>query len=320
VYDGSVRGLVVLVLMAACYDPSPLAGSPCSANGTCPDTLVCTSGICLLPGVGADAPSGDDAPDSSIDATSMIDAPPTMGWSTPVALSINTSSKESDAAFTPDRLELYFISTRLGGTGGDDIWYTRRQTLSDPWETPTNVTPLNSPQSENSVQISADGNRLYFQSTRTTSGDIYMATKVGLAWGAPAPVTELNSNSGEAGIALSPDELTAIVDRGSLGSRTLHIATRSTPTDTFGPLSAMTVINMTDDPSSPSLTNGANVVYFHADTPRNIYRSTKVGLSWSTPVPVTEVNTAMRDAAPATDEADDYMIFERENQLYETSR
>jgi hypothetical protein len=317
VYDGSVRGLVVLVLMTGCYDPSPLAGSPCGANGTCPASLVCTNGICVPPGTGADARTDASLPE---DGDPMIDGPPSMGWSTPIALSINTSSKESDATFTPNRLELYFISTRAGGAGGDDIWYTKRQTVDDPWETPTNVAPLNSPQSENSVHISADGNRLYFQSTRTSSGDIYMATKLGLAWGAPAPVTELNSNSAEAGIALSPDELTAIVDRGSLGSRTLHIATRANATDTFGPLVPMTVLNMADDPSSPSLTNDANVVYFHADGTRNIYRSTKVGLMLTTPVPVTEVNTNMRDAAPATDQADDYMIFERENQLYETSR
>lgn len=77
---------------------------------------------------------------------------------------------------------------------------------------------------------------------------------------------------------------------------------------------------MADDPSSTTLTNGANVIYFHADGTRNIYRSTRAGQSWSAPVPVTDVNTAMRDAAAAIDQADDYMMFERENDLYVTSR
>ena len=49
----------LLVLVAGCFDPSPMAGAPCGANDTCPSTLVCTEGRCLLPGVGADA--RDDA-------------------------------------------------------------------------------------------------------------------------------------------------------------------------------------------------------------------------------------------------------------------
>jgi hypothetical protein len=152
-------------------------------------------------------------------------------------------------------------------------------------------------------------------------GDIYTSTKTGVTWSAPAPVAELNTTGVEAGIAVSPDGLTAIIDRGGLGSRTLHIATRANTSDVWGPLAPLAAINaVADDPSSPSLTNGANVIYFHADGTRNIYRSTKTGASWTAPVPVTDVNTAMRDAAPDVAEADDYMMFERESDLYETSR
>ncbi len=325
-----MRGFVILVLVlvdvSACYDPSAQAGAPCSASGTCPATLVCTGGYCLLPGVGADAHDDgalSDAPDdaAAIDGIT-IDAPTSMGWSLPTALvGVNTTVKESDPSITANQLELYFVSARAGGMGSEDIWYTSRASVSGAWAAPINVAALNSTSVDSAVEISADGSRIYFASTRTSSGDIYTATKSGTAWSTPALVPELTSTAIEDSLGVSPDGLTAIVTRSTVGNRTMHIATRANTTDPFGTLTLFAAINNTaTDPASPSLTNGASTVYFHADTTRNIYVVSKVGLGWSSPVPVTEVNGATRDAAPFVTQSDDYILFERDGQLYETRR
>ncbi len=321
-----MRGLVVLVLLAACYDPSPQAGAPCGANDTCPETLVCTGGRCLLPGVGADAHANDGAvPDVPGDSTVMIDSmidAQLMGWSQPIAITtVNTTAKESDASFTDNRLELFFISRRSGGMGGDDIWTSSRTNVANAWGTPIVVSPVNSTVEDSSVEISTDASRMWFASTRSGLGDIYTSTRSLGLWSTPTVVAELSTTGIESGIGVSPDGLTAIIDRGTIGSRTLWIATRADLSDTFSTPVLLTAINsVSDDPSSASLTNNADVIYFHADSTRNIYVSKRMGATWSAPLPVVEVNTAMRDAAPFVTQADKYMVFEREGQLYETSR
>jgi len=323
VYDEEVRGFVVLVLVAACYDPSVQSGAPCSANGTCPSTLECTGGYCVPPGTVADAhDDGAQTDDVMIVLDSMIDAPPSMGWSQPIALvGVNSTSKDSDPTFTNDRLELYFVSTRAGGVGNEDIWYTKRTSVTAAWAAPINVTAVNSTGDDSCVEVSADGMQIWFASTRSGSGDIYTATQTGLAWGTPTPVTELNTTGIESGIGVSPDGLIAIIDRGTLSARTLHIASRANTAAAFStPVPFDSINSMSNTPSSPSLTNNADAIYFHADSTRNIYVVKKMGLTWSAPQLVTDVSTPTRDAAPFVTQSDNYMMFEHDNQLYETSR
>lgn len=48
--------------------------------------------------------------------------------------------------------------------------------------------------------------------------------------------------------------------------------------------------------------------------------STKSGNTYSTPVPVTDVNTTARDGCPFVPQANDVSYFERAGDLYSTSR
>ncbi len=318
------RALFVLALVSGCYDPSPLAGSPCSPSGTCPATLVCTDGVCLLPGVGADAhdDATDDAPviDGAIDAPATDAAP--AGWSTPVALvGVNTPSAETDPSLTADGLEMYFVSDRAGGVGLDDLWFTKRASLTSPWAAPTNLAALSSAVDDSSVEVSPAGDRLWFVSDRTGSGDVYTSERTVLGgWSAPTLVSELSTTGAESGIGVSPDGLTVILDRDGSAGRTQHIATRAAIDLKFGATSQIAATVGLVDPASSSLTNHADIVYVHAGATRDIYRMTRTGASWTPQAPVSEVNTTMRDAAPWVPQTDDHMVFERAGQLYETRR
>lgn len=316
----------LLVLLTGCFDPSPTAGAPCSANDTCPATLVCTGGYCLLPGVGADAQDGD-APviDAPTTADAPIDATVSMGWAAPIALTaLNTPQRDSDPAITANGLELFFSSSRTGGMGGDDIYYTSRPNTSAAWAAPTNLTVLDSTVGDLSVEITGDGQHLWFVSNRSGMGDIYTSDRTGAlgSWSAPTLVTELSSpTTPEADFGVSPDGLTVILSRGALGSRVLYIATRPNLASTWGTLTPLDAINnAANDPSAPSLTNGADIVYFHANMVRDIYVTTKSGGSYSTPLPVTEVNTTARDGCPYVPQANNVLYFERAGDLYFTSR
>src|SRR5258705_13421821 len=64
-------------------------------------------------------------------------------WSEPVNLGapVNSSVNDNNAALSPDELSLYFVSNRLGGLGGADIWVSRRAPLDHAWGETGNLGP-----------------------------------------------------------------------------------------------------------------------------------------------------------------------------------
>ncbi|MDR1673382.1 MAG: OmpA family protein [Bacteroidales bacterium] len=97
------------------------------------------------------------------------------------------TSKESSISFTENG-DAYFISDRLGGEGGKDIWYASKKGKRS-FKRPRNVSALNTPLNEESVFVTPDGNTLYF-STNGRPGmggfDVYKSQKTEIGgWGEP---------------------------------------------------------------------------------------------------------------------------------------
>ncbi len=85
-------------------------------------------------------------------------------WSVPVNLEspINTDAFESQPSFSSDGKTLYFVSNRPGGLGGNDIWYSVKQSDGS-WSNPINLgPPVNTVGNEISPFIHPDGITLYF--------------------------------------------------------------------------------------------------------------------------------------------------------------
>ena len=95
----------------------------------------------------------------------------------PTVNGVNSTSKDRDPTISADGLSLVFSSNRDGGSGGADLWMTRRATIDGPWSEPVNLGPtINSDKSDNQPEISADGRSLLFCSTRDYGDyDIYQA-------------------------------------------------------------------------------------------------------------------------------------------------
>lgn len=88
------------------------------------------------------------------------------GWSTPENMgdSINTEFWESAPSLSPDKKDLYFVSNRPGGYGGNDIYVSHRK-LNGQWSEPENLGPvINTIGNDATPFIHADNQSLYFTS------------------------------------------------------------------------------------------------------------------------------------------------------------
>jgi hypothetical protein len=314
------RAAVIALAVAGCYRPEPSPGAPCP-TGECPAGQSCIAGTCRAPGdpgpdVGPEAGPPADAdpggPDAAVDAP--IDAPPS--WSAPVLIpGVNSTAVDTDPSLTADRLTIVFASTRAGGLGMDDIYLGTRATTGDPF-TVAAITAINSASRELSPEISADGNTLYFTSNRSGNHDVYVTMRSGGVWSAPQVVTALSTTSGEGDVAVSPDGLTALVERTS----GIYIATRASTGAAFGTPVVVSILDVTGDVAAPTLTNDASAVYLHGGATRDLYVAYRQGATFTTPVPITELNTAGRDAAPFITADGMRLLFERAGELYESTR
>jgi outer membrane protein OmpA-like peptidoglycan-associated protein/Tol biopolymer transport system component len=138
-------------------------------------------------------------------------------WSTPQNLGpiINTPAWESQPCISNDGKTLFFSSSRPGGEGGQDIWYSRL--VKGRWTEPKNLgKPVNSPGSELSPFLHADGKTLFFSSDFHPGFgglDLFTAKYDGSTWSAPINLGyPLNTSAGEGNIFVTTKGDTAYIN------------------------------------------------------------------------------------------------------------
>ncbi len=115
-----------------------------------------------------------------------------LDFSTPTNLgpTVNSSAWDLAPNISADGLELFFISTRPGGSGDADIWVTTRATKEDDWGNPVNLGPtVNTLYGDDSPSISSDGSTLYFDSDRSGGSGTWDIWQVSIV-----PVVDLNGD------------------------------------------------------------------------------------------------------------------------------
>ena len=96
------------------------------------------------------------------------------------------------SVFSPDGNEFYFTAAKSENDKAGIFWMRR---IDDIWTKPEPA-PINSPEIDNDMRISADGNRIFFQSWRPLpgsntpdkSGLLWFSIRLGNAWSDPLPV------------------------------------------------------------------------------------------------------------------------------------
>jgi WD40-like Beta Propeller Repeat len=93
-----------------------------------------------------------------------------FGAPTPI-VELSSASQDFQPQPSEDGLTVVFASDRPGGLGKTDLWLARRTSVSKPFDAPTPMTELNTPNVESAGWLSADGCRIWFGSGRLVADD-----------------------------------------------------------------------------------------------------------------------------------------------------
>lgn len=87
---------------------------------------------------------------------------------TPV-VELNSDGDDGKLTLSPDGLVAIFASDRPGGVGGLDFYRAARRTTNEPFEAPTLISELSTPQADYDPELTRSGDTLYFASQRSGS-------------------------------------------------------------------------------------------------------------------------------------------------------
>jgi Tol biopolymer transport system component len=196
---------------------------------------------------------------------------------------VNSPQGEGYPSISADGLELFFCSlywqaVRPGGSGGADLWVTRRDSISDDWNEPENLGPVvNSTSHDTEPSISADGLSLYFSSERPGGeggNDLYVTTRITKddEWGAPENLgTVVNSSSNDMGPCIYADGLALFFRSGrpgGYGNSDIYITTRATTSDPWGePVNLGPIINNSATQTSHYISPDGSTLYLDTGGP-----------------------------------------------------
>jgi hypothetical protein len=176
---------------------------------------------------------------------------------------------------------MFFQSNRAGGSGGNDIYLSTRPNVDDDfsWTTPVNVgTVINS--------ISDELNATYFEDPNGTRSLIFSSDRDGIpltnyhlyqsirnpdgSFGPPTPITELNSEGAEFGVAIRRDGLEILFGSSRPGGVALPkfdiwVATRSSTNSQWNMPVLAANINTPAEERLPKFSPDGSVVYFQSD-------------------------------------------------------
>jgi Tol biopolymer transport system component len=134
-------------------------GATINSNRYDTSPWISTDGLTLY--FSSSRPGGNGSYDIYTSTRASQQAP----WQPPINLgpTVNSSLEDFSQCICSDGLSLYFVSMRLGGYGGTDIYVTTRQTTDSPWTQPVNLGLVINDQYHNSgPSISSDGTTLIF--------------------------------------------------------------------------------------------------------------------------------------------------------------
>lgn len=281
--------------------------------------------------------SGDDGDDSAPDAGTSAppDATSELGpFSEPRRIDAVSmvGSNDDDPTVAGDELELIFNSDR---SGNSQLYFSRRDSVDEPWGDPQLVPGVNSADSETAPELSSDGLTLYFSSNRAGGKgkhDIYITHRDTREanWDPPDLVPELNS---------AANEYSPVEDESGLavyfystrdgGDQDVFMATRASRNDPWRtPAVLVDELDTAGNDADPFVTGDGLTLYFGSGAAGllDIYVARRLDrdAAFDPAEPVGELNSDAHDTDPWLSPGGRSLVMtsnrDGDNDLYEASR
>jgi len=200
----------------------------------------------------------------------------TFGEPTNLGPPFNTEALDGTSCISTDGLELIFESERPGGSGGSDLWVTRRTSTEDEWGPAVNLGPtINSSGHDWGPSISADGRELYFHSRRGyVHYDIWLTRRASKndPWQEPVNLVPIvNTTEHDVFPCISADGLSlyfASMRPGGLGGGDIWVTMRTTKDGVWGePVNLGSVVNSASGEVGPAISADELTLFFSSGFP-----------------------------------------------------
>ena len=172
-----------------------------------------------------------------------------------------------------------------------------------PWTMIKSLDALNDADaSDDDPTLSADLRELYFASARNGAEDLFVSRRATPDddWGAPSPVTELNTTGEDTDPELSRDGLTLYFSSDRDGNMDIFVATRAGPSSPWQDPTRIPALSSasSDYPSSQDAAE-THILIQSARSGTvgmaDLWEATWTGSAWGTPTGVDELNTSDED-------------------------
>lgn len=185
-------------------------------------------------------------------------------WGMPATLpALESDQGDSSPELTSDGLTVYFASNRAGSY---DIFVATRSSTSSMWGAPAPVPELNTTDNlETNPTPTPDNLRLVFsRGSSSTARDLFEASRASTAdpFGAPEPLTELNTSSNEGGPMLALGGTMIVFFSNRNGNDDLFFATRPAPGMPFDPPEPIEGVNTSASEGDPWISEDGRTLFF----------------------------------------------------------
>lgn len=223
---------------------------------------------------------------------------------------------DAEPTLTSDMTEIYFRSTRPGGFTGDDIWYSTRATVGDPWSIPA-LSSLSTTENESQPRLAPNGRTFWFRRGAGATARLMVSKRTSVkddtSWSTPAPLTEFDATfpGGAEDAALmssSPTQVVGfLISRRSTGAKVrIYSTARVSDTVPWGtPTEVTELLGSGNYEQSPWVTPDQLTMIFDSDRPGcvgggDIWLATRTspGAAFGAPICLRELSNFSYESGP----------------------
>lgn len=253
---------------------------------------------------------GTEPIDTSPDLVDTVDTSPPdpLAFDTPVSAALGaTGFITDDPTLDSAAVVLAFRSSRSGGAGNSDIWFSARGFVTGSWDAPENPSAVNSASNDSTPELSANGRELYFTSDRDGNYDVFVSTRTDSfsPFRSPQKIAVLNSGGDELNPTPSADGLSLYLVRRPGNNLELYVSSRESTSDSWSAPVPVEGPNSSDNESDPFLSADGLMLFFSSDRSGGlggydiwVCKRATVDEAWGPAEAVEVLNSAGRDADP----------------------